>query len=370
MKKLYTILSLLLATTLAFAGTDKPTSLKANFVLGSPEIQSINAITFGPEGVLFIGDSKSGKIFAIDTQDEEKVESVEAVAVKKVDEQLAALMGTTADNIAIQDMAVNPLSKKVYLAVHKTDGTPALLTLENEAWKPVDLSNIKYSEQSLENLLADDAKDRRGRSLRVWTVSDLGYHNGQVMVTGLSNQEFSSTFRSLAFPFKKEQAQTSLEIYHVAHGRYETYAPIKTFTTAELGGKQHIVASYTCTPLVVFPMDQLKSGQHVKGRTIAELGNRNSPLDIITIEKEGKKYLLMANSSRAVMKIGYDKLEAFSQSLTNPLSERGGTEGVDFIALPFVNVLQMDKLDNNQVLMLQRRANGDLDLWTAGSRWF
>jgi hypothetical protein len=38
-----------------------------------------------------------------------------------------------------------------------------------------------------------------------------------------------------------------LEIYHAAHGQYETYAPIKTITTAELNGKKYLVASFTCT---------------------------------------------------------------------------------------------------------------------------
>ena len=40
------------------------------------------------------------------------------------------------------------------------------------------------------------------------------------------------------------------------------------------------------------------------------------------------------------------------------------------VTLAVVNVLQMDKLDDTQVLVLQRRGNGDLDLWTARSdRW-
>jgi hypothetical protein len=189
------------------------------------------------------------------------------------------------------------------------------------------------------------------------------------MVSGLSNKEFSSTFRSINFPFKKKQVQTSLEIYHAAHGRYETYAPIKTFAAANINGKNHLVASYTCTPLVIFPMDALKGNSHVKGRTVAELGNWNTPLDMIVMEKGDDSYLLLANSSRALMKIKFSDLDNYSGSLTEPVTERSGIAGVDFINLPFVNVQQLDKMGDDKFVVIQRKGNGDLDLWTESNRW-
>jgi hypothetical protein len=137
-----------------------------------------------------------------------------------------------------------------------------------------------------------------------------------------------------------------------------------------LNSEPHIIASYTCTPLVLFPLKELKKGEHVVGRTVAELGNRNTPLDIISMEKGGKAYILMANSSRAMMKISYEHLEAFKDGLTTPVEENSATAGIDFIALPLVNVLQLDKLDDSRFVMLQRKADGDLDLLTGtADRW-
>jgi hypothetical protein len=52
-----------------------------------------------------------------------------------------------------------------------------------------------------------------------------------------------------------------------------------------------------------FPLASLKPGAKVTGTTIAELGNRNRPLDMIVYQKGGQDYLLMANNSRGVMKI-------------------------------------------------------------------
>ena len=369
MKKLYYFLAVSLSAVLLVASTNRNAPI-GGFENGTPAIQSISALAFGPDGVLFIGDSKSASVFAIDTKDKIVVDKATAVEMKNVDQKIAALLGTEAKNITIQDIAVNPISKKIYCAVQNADGTTVLLTIEGDKVLPVSLKNIPYSTISITNAPTEDAKDQRGRPLRVWTISDLNYADGKVLVSGLSNQEFSSTFRAIPFPFGNKQDQASLEIYHAAHGRYETYAPIKTFTTAELNGKKYLVASFTCTPLVLFPMDELKAGTHVKGRTVGEFGSGNTPLDIITLKKGDESILLMANSSRPVMRVKYKNLESYAGSLTEPVTESYATAGVNFVTLPVVNVLHLDKLDDSQVVLLQRKANGDLDLWSSGDRWF
>jgi hypothetical protein len=337
---------------------------------GTAAVQSISAIAFGPDGILFIGDSKAATVFAIDTKDKTATEKATAVEIKSIDQKIAAALGTEAKNIRIQDIAVNPISKKVYCAVHSADGTPVLLTIEGDKIQAVNLKDIAYSNISIANVPGEDMKDRGGRPLRDQSISDLNYADGSVFLSGLSNQEFGSTFRKIVFPFSDKQEQSSLEIYHAAHGKYETNSPIRTFTTAELNGKKYLVASYTCTPLVLFPLDELKAGKHVKGRTVAEFGAGNSPIDMVTLKKDGNSYLFMANSNRPVMRISYKNIETYEGTLTEPIKESYSTAGVNFINLPTVNVLQMDKLDDTQVLVLQRRANGDLDLWTArADRW-
>ena len=368
MKKLNTLL-LALSCFLATSLSANNSPLTENFTLGNPAIESMNAIAFGPEGILFVGDSKNAKITAIDTKDNTEAKAPKSISLKKVDEQIATLLGTTADQINIQDMAVNPISKMIYFAVHHSNGTPVLLKSDGETITHVSLTEVSHSNIELSNPIATDAKDRRGRSLRSSAISDLNYHQGKVMVSGLSNEEFASTFRSIPFPFQKDQMHSSLEIYHAAHGKYETHAPIKTFLPIEIEGQTNLVAGYTCTPLVVFPMDGLKEGGHTKGNTVAELGNWNVPLDIIEMEKDGKSYLLMANSSRAVMKIKVAEIADFNAFLTEKVAERSGTAGIDFISLPFVNVQQLAKLSDTQFLMLQRRSNGDLDLFTQNNRW-
>ena len=359
------IFVLLTLMTHAFCNT---VDLKADFTVGNPDITSINAMTFGPQGILFIGDSKSAEIIAIDLSDHAAIDNSK-VGIKNLDGLIADMLGGDADQVQVTDLAVNPENNNIYISVHHSSGKALLLQVVDNTLKQVSLNKISHSKTAVMEVVAEDAKDRRGRSLRKWAISDIHYDNQKVMLSGLSSQEFASTFRSIEFPFNKKQMHSSLEIYHAAHGKYETHAPIKTFTTTQVNGKPHVIASYTCTPLVLFPMDQLTPGEHSKGKTIAELGNWNTPLGIIEMEKGGNRYILIANSSRALMKINVTDIEKFGNSLDSKVEVRSGTAGVEFINLPFVNVQHLDKLGDNQFLMIQRDGNGDLVLKTGSDRW-
>lgn len=364
MKNLLTLLSFLFCIGMIQLKADSDPSIKEGFTYGNPGIESINAMAFGPEGILFIGDSRHASVFAVETNDQASRSAAENIDMKSIDLTIGKLLGVDAGEVNITDMAVHPVSKAVYLSVQLGDGSPVLLKTSGETFENVPLKAVSYSKIALSNPIAADAKDRRGREQRMWAISDLAFFEGKVMVSGLSNEEFSSTFRAIPFPFDEKQSYSSLEIYHAAHGQYETHSPIKTFMPYRLDGKPHLVASYTCTPLVIFPLDEMEPGKHTKGRTVAELGNRNTPLDIISYEKKGHEYLLMANSSRALMKIDPSKVASYTDFLTEPVEENSATAGVEFIAMPYVNVQQLHDYNSEAVVMIQRKANGSLDLMT------
>ncbi|MBW1296493.1 hypothetical protein [Aquimarina litoralis] len=342
--------------------------LKADFKMGNPEISSIHKMTFGPEGILFIGDSDAAQIIAIDLSEHPKLDNSK-LKLDNIDKLVADMMGTTIDQVQITDMVVNPMNDNVYLSINHSSGIPILLRVEDNVLKQVPLDNVSYSKSSLVNPIGKDAKDRRGRSLRRWAIADIKYTDGKVLLSGLSNQEFASTFRSIDFPFNDTQESTSLEIYHAAHGKYETHAPIKTFIPTTVNGTLQIVASYTCTPLVVFPMNEIKHGNHHKGKTVAELGSGNSPVDMVEISNEGNRFLLIANTNRPLMKMDFKDLESFQGELTNPVVKKGAAEGVDYVNLPYVNVQQLDKIGNNGFIIIQRESNGSLVLKTGNSWW-
>src|SRR6266446_6996293 len=68
--------------------------------MGNPQIKSIEVIGFAPGGVLLIGDSKGAQVGAVATGDTTP-KPWSKVDVAKIDEQLAARIGTTAKGIEI-----------------------------------------------------------------------------------------------------------------------------------------------------------------------------------------------------------------------------------------------------------------------------
>lgn len=361
MKKLYFSLAALSGVVVIVAAFTSPQTKKP---IAAAAIQSISAITFSPDGILFIGDSKGATVFAAATKDKKQNAPAE---IKNIDKKIAAALGTDVANITITDIAVNPVSKQLYIAVQTKEGDPVLMKLEDGTLQSVSLKDLASTSTALNNAPAEDAKDNRGRSLRVSSITDLGYADGKVLVSGLSNHEFSSSLKSIPYPFTAKQDETTLEIYHAAHGRYETTAPVKTFTTATINNKKYIVASYTCTPLVLFPIDELKPGTHVKGRTVAEMGSGNTPVDMFSVGEGKDAYLVIANTRYPLAKVDYKNLAAFEGTLTAPVQ---GTAGVAFTATKLTNVLQMDKVDNKQVVMIQKKENGDVDLFTTNEGTF
>ena len=123
---------------------------------------------------------------------------------------------------------------------------------------------------------------------RTSSITDMAFVDGRLYVAGLSNEEFSSKLRSVGYPFNTVDNGASVEIYHGNHGQFETRSPVYTFVPYKVKGETNLIAGYLCTPLVKFPVNSLKSGAKVMGTTIAELGNRNRPLDMI-VYQEGRQ---------------------------------------------------------------------------------
>ena len=95
MRKAYYLLAAGLSALLLTASTHRNVA-PAGFVNGTPAIQYISALAFGPDGILFIGDAKSASVFAIDTKDKTSVAKAAAVDVKNIDQKIAAVLGTEA----------------------------------------------------------------------------------------------------------------------------------------------------------------------------------------------------------------------------------------------------------------------------------
>ena len=319
---------------------------------GKVELQSAGPITFGPKGVLFLGDPKAAKIYAIETSDKDSG-PLAPVTVGELDSKLAALLGVKSADVVINDLAVNPASNQVYLSVSRGKGPsaiPVVFVVDGKAGglKEFSLDNVPHASIELGNPVAPGNK-------RLEAITGIKFVKNKIYVAGLSNEEFASTLRSIPYPFTGKVASSGIQIYHGAHGKFETAAPVRTFTPLDVNGKEEILAAYTCTPLVRIPVSELQDGAKVKGTTVAELGNRNRPLDIVTYSKDSRPFALMANSARGVMKVSLEDIEKID-AIVERIQDKAGLKYDTLSDLKGVE--HLDKLGDAHAVLLVRSPKG------------
>jgi len=343
-----------LLTAALLVGSSRAADLTESLKMGTPDIKSAGPLAFGPDGVLFVGDRQAAAIFAIDTGDRTP-SAAGPFKVQGIDDKIAATLGTEAKQITLNSLAVNPTSGRAYLSVSRgrgPDGDPVLVRVDREGKiEEVPLKDVKFSKAALPN--PPQGKGRQDAITHIAFVKD------RVYVAGLSNEEFASKLRAIPFPFTDADKGASVEIYHGSHGRFETNSPVRTFVAYEINGEDNLLAAYTCTPLVKIPVTQLKAGERVKGTTVAELGNRNSPLDMIVYQKDGKDFILMANTSRGVMKITTENIDKI-EPITKPQRSTAGLIYETIAGLK--GVKHLDRLNKDNALVLVQADGGSMSL--------
>lgn len=344
-------------------------------------LQSMSTLAFGPDGLLLVGDAKAGAVFAIETGDVTPGAVGERFGLPDLETKLAAMLGTRASEVLIHDLAVNPASGQMYLAVSRgragwdsrwelpndlADASILVRITTDGKLEEVALNGLKWSKADLPNPVDAGKTHRwkRGVSLRTDTITDLAFDDGTVWVAGLSNEEFASTLWRFAYPFDAagQAKKTTVEIFHGAHGSWETHAPIRAFVPYQLQGKEQLLAAYLCTPLVTFDTANLEDGAHVKGRTVAEFGSGNYPLDMVVYQKNGADRLLIANSNLPMMIVDPDDIASFEGEIDAEVE--GYVGGVSYEIRSGTGVQQMDLLDSERIVVLQRLPGGTLDLVT------
>jgi hypothetical protein len=343
-----------LAAALAFTVTAARTapSLASSLVAGKAQLMSAGPLAFGPEGVLFVGDSIGGEVVALDTNDHTAPRSTVKIDVQGIDAKIAAMVGVMPDQIVINDVKVNPISRNAYLSVSRGKGPEAMPVIarvnSSGEVSVLSLDNIPHASVNLTDAPAANPSARQNP--RMMTITGMNYVSGNLMVAGLSNEEWSSALRSIPVPFKTAEQGATLQIWHASHGRYETQSPVRTFVPYTISGEQYILAAYTCTPLVKIPVSDLKPGAKVKGVTIADLGSGNQPLDMVPYKKDGHDYILVSNTALGMLKLKADNLESYK-----PIDSPTVTDvaGVPYDTLGNIkNVQHLAKLDDADALIL------------------
>lgn len=335
--------------------------------------QSVNVIKFGDANTLFVGDSKSAILYAYSVAPSAIPQSPKAYNIHDLSIKIAAFAKVGVMDFIIRDMALNPASNEAYIAFDtKTKvGYASQIIVINQAGaiRKFDLAGVKHTEMKISDAPTSDFIIWDRTSLRSMTFTDIDFRNGKVYISGMSNAEFSSALRIVDYPFTNKEASTSsVEIFHAVHGQNETRAPIQTLQFVTIHNEDYILAAYTCTPLVLIAVKDLKDGAHIVGKTIAELGYGNTPVDIIKFQSEGfdkKSYegIILANRNRTAQFVNMTDIAKSANESSIGYVGMVEHSGTPVNNLPMTGLLQMDDQDGYHIATIRRNdETGSLEL--------
>jgi hypothetical protein len=96
---------------------------------GKPTFKSIGHLAFGPEDILFVADTKAAALVAIATGDTKPASGAKLINVEGINQKIAALLGTTADQIL--STTSRHLSRCVFARLSGRTGRHSVCAREN-----------------------------------------------------------------------------------------------------------------------------------------------------------------------------------------------------------------------------------------------
>ncbi|MCJ8298125.1 MAG: hypothetical protein MJK13_04200 [Pseudomonadales bacterium] len=358
-------------------------------------IKHTGVLEFAPDGTLFVGDNVTGAIFAFPMPGKPNNKAVE-INIANIDAQIASVMGTGQHSILINDMAVHPVTQEVYLSITRGIGVGSLpglvkVSTSGELTK-LPLKEMDNTVQMLQDMPEGERFRKRGMMapannkdlakydlpLNTYAILDIEHYQGELFVAGISNEMFASTLRRMDYPFTGSHSSSQVTMYHTAHNMYESRAPIRQMLIKEIDGKAQMIAAYTCSPIVLIPLDQIKDGAKIKASTVLDYGN-GEPIDMVSYTHPllKKEVLFLTAKGRNPQIIPLDALnnaKVFDETNTPDhflMDGMGLPVGPSGFTTMFVGKsTQLDVLNPGWLLSLTRDSEtGTLDMQSLPS-WF
>lgn len=301
--------SFICATVFATAALAQNTQLDLKFA---------GALEFSDTGTLFVGDNYKGAIYAFDMTGGAAPAQVAPVNIGDIDVKIADTLGVPSSALAINDMAVHPVTAEIYISVSRIgnfESAPAIMKVSQDASiAMLDLSAVPFEKQALDHypdqettfrprglgksapLVRDVAKG--DITLSSLAIMDMEFHDGELFIAGVAFDNFLSTLRRMPYPFDGAQSAANVEMYHISHDQFETRAPIRAMSIQEVDGKTQLVAAYTCSPIVLIDLDEIVDGAKISARTVMDYGN-GQPLDMVSYSMQGHEMLFLTSNSRS-----------------------------------------------------------------------
>ncbi|MEM9192413.1 MAG: hypothetical protein AAGF12_24785 [Myxococcota bacterium] len=342
-------------------------------------VRSISAMVLAPDGRLVVADWRSGLLHVLELPDTPSNDAPRRYNIRDLDIQLGTLVGVRPESVRVSALVHQADLHRVVLAVTAPQSAAKTVHLvvgdADGSFRSFDPSALRISSIGIEDLPPDVRIWDRFET-RSFTVTDMMFYEGSLLLTGLANSSFVSTFRRVHYPFRGTTvaAGTSLEMFHPIHDQLETRAPIRAFTVIDVEGEPTLLGAYTCTPLVTVPLAELRAEARVRAKTVAELGFAGTPLAVIPfdLERDGQtsSWVLVANSSKTADLLRLEDVRenargpGLSKMVHAPFEVQAGIRS---LAMPITGVQRLVDQDARCFLALRRAVDSSrLELVSIG----
>ena len=385
------LIAILMATTLSLCATTDPKLAKYGLTKGTPNIESFNEMTFGPNGILFVGDSKGAKIFAIATQDTIESEIKTGFLMKDIESRVADYLGQSKEDIMFHEMALNPISKNIYISIslkRKEWNMPSrnpdmiaysdillMIDINTKEITKVNLNNIFFSQYEVKDAPPKESI-MYNINQRTITFTDMKFRDNELLLAGKSGENFTPIFKSLDFPFTKKAKTTKIEYFYYGHDRYVSWFPASAFDTYTVDGNSKLLAVFYGNPLITFNLNEFSGSETdtIRGKNISELwGGHSKAVDMIQYNYKNIDYVLISLSNRGLAEFRLDDIKAFQgdliakrKQLKNEVEIRREYASSSEVGVHYKifagPVQEMENYSTDHFMALQRMENGNMDL--------
>jgi hypothetical protein len=319
--------------------------------LGDPMLFSAQRLAFGPGGVLLIGDGRSDRIVAIETGDTSSAPR-EANAFERVDNLSGAAAdaiggSVTAADLLVNDIAVNPVSGRTYVAVTRHDELEAhVLWIDPDGdVRLFDTSNVVYA--------SVDVPPAEGSAA---TIAEVVWTDDHVIgtVTPQTLVRHELTFVETPFEHEGRVRQSTTRVFHRSFNQWITELPMDRFFYSEGGGERYVIGSFTST-VARYVVDEIDDGQSdVQGETVFDLLDGRTVLDFLPYERDGELVVLTTVSNLLFDgKPGALRIDGEIFHQTEAINDESPIL-IDFAGSPLVaGVERVPQLDDAQRLALR-----------------
>ena len=296
--------------------------------VGTPQITSAGPITFGPDDVLFLADNRSATIFVIQVADDGSAAPADAFDLADLDTKLSVFLGRATDDFILRECRAIR-THNVYLSVMRgrgQRGAPVIVRIDHRdgSLSEIGCATSPSRRSASTSAATDDPRidvsltDPDGTEVEIQEL-DIQGRKLRIVQRCRRGRRPSPTWRTSTARCSPRACRTRSSLEAAAHPvpvraarRHRQQPRDLPRLPRQVGDRRpdpHLrplrrrrAASWPATRARRWCTSRWPTsppGRKTSGRTVAELGAVNQPLDMVSFDQDGEEHLLSRTAPTA-----------------------------------------------------------------------